>query len=56
MGVATFIATLASLFVINQKAGTKGFVAIGLLLLAALVAHGWRKINQKLDRIESKID
>ena len=56
MGIATFIATSASLFVINQKAGTKGFVAIGLLLLASLVAHGWRKINRKLDHIESKLD
>ncbi len=56
MGFATAIATLASLFVIDQKAGPKGFIGLGLLLLAALAAHGWRKLNQRLDRIEDKLD
>ncbi len=43
MSLAAATATAASLFVINQKVGMKGFVAIGLLLTAALVVHFTRK-------------
>ena len=43
MGIAAATATFASLFVINKKAGAKGFIGIGLLLGLALIVHFARR-------------
>ncbi len=37
--VAAGVATFASLFVVHQKAGIWGWIGVGVLLVAALVAH-----------------
>ncbi len=37
--IAASVATLASLFVINQKVGSKGWYGVGILLLLAIIAH-----------------
>lgn len=41
--VAASVATLASLFVINQKVGVKGWIGVGILLALALISHFTRK-------------
>lgn len=37
--IAATIATFASLYVINQKAGWKGWIGVGVLLASAFIAH-----------------
>ncbi len=39
MGISATLATIGSLYMINQKAGLSGFAAIGLFVLLALAAH-----------------
>jgi len=56
IGLALFASTIGAGWAIWDKAGTKGFIAVGVFLLLALGGHCYRKLNQKLDRIESKID
>ena len=41
--IAASVATAASLFVINQKVGTNGWIGVGVLLALALIAHFMRK-------------
>ena len=41
--IAAGVATAASLFVINQKVGAKGWIGVGILLALALIAHFTRK-------------
>ncbi len=41
--IAASVATFASLFVINQKVGWKGWLGVGILLVLAIIAHVNRK-------------
>ena len=56
IGLALFASTIGAGWAIWDKAGTKGFIGVGVFLLLALGGHCYLKLNQKLDRIESKID
>ena len=52
--VAAGVATFASLFVVHQKAGGWGWIGVGALLVAALVAHfkGKRSLPKANDSLE----
>ena len=55
IGLALFASTIGAGWAIWDKAGTKGFIAVGVFLLLALGGHCYLKLNQKLDRIETKL-
>ena len=54
--VAAGAATFASLFVVHQKAGIWGWIGVGALLIAALIAHfkGNRSLSQTSGSLEPK--
>jgi len=56
IGLALFASTIGAGWAIWAKAGPKGFVAVGIFLMLALGGHCYRKLNQKLDRIDSKLE
>ena len=56
IGLALIASTIGAGWVIWSKAQWKGFVAVGIFLLLALGGHCYRKFNQKLDRIEDKLE
>lgn len=46
LGIAAGVATLASLFVVHQKAGVKGWIGVGALLALALAVQIARKVKK----------
>ncbi len=55
IGLALLASTIGAAWSIWSKAQWKGCVAVGVFLLLALGGHCYRKLNQKLDRIEDKL-
>ena len=56
IGLALLASTIGAGWSIWSKAQWKGVAAVGAFLLLALGGHCYRKLNQKLSRIESKLD
>ena len=56
IGLALLASTIGAGWSIWSKAQWKGFAAVGIFLLLALGGHYYRKHNQKLDRIDSKLE
>ena len=55
MGLALLAATIGAAWSIWSKVKWVGVAAVGLFILLALGGHCYRKLNQKLDRIEDKL-
>ncbi len=55
MGLALLAATIGAVWSIWSKVKWVGVGAVGLFILLALGGHCYRKLNQKLDRIEDKL-
>ena len=55
IGLALLASTVGAAWSIWSKAKWTGVYAVGLFLLLALGGHCYRKLNQKLDRIETKL-
>ncbi len=55
IGLALLASTIGAGWSIWSKAKWTGVYAVGLFLLLALGGHCYRKLNQKLDRIETKL-
>ena len=55
IGLALIASTIGAGWSIWSKAKWTGVYAVGLFLLLALGGHCYRKLNQKLDRIETKL-
>ena len=56
IGLALLASTIGAGWSIWSKAKWTGVAAVGAFLLLALGGHCYRKLNQKLNRIESKLD
>ena len=56
IGLALLASTIGAGWSIWSKAQWNGVAAVGAFLLLALGGHCYRKLNQKLSRIESKLD
>jgi hypothetical protein len=56
MGLALLAASIGAAWSIWSKAQWVGIGAVGLFILLAWFGHGYRKLNQKLDRIEEKLE
>lgn len=56
IGLALIASTIGAGWSIWSKAQWKGFAAVGIFLLLALGGHCYRKLNRKLDRIDSKLE
>ena len=56
MGLALLAASIGAAWSIWSKAQWVGVGAVGLFILLAWFGHGYRKLNQKLDRIEEKLE
>ncbi|MDP6905475.1 MAG: divalent metal cation transporter [Verrucomicrobiota bacterium] len=56
IGLALLASTIGAGWSIWSKAKWIGVAAVGAFLLLALGGHCYRKLNQKLNRIESKLD
>jgi hypothetical protein len=56
IGLALLASTIGAGWSIWSKAQWKGVAAVGVFLLLALGGHYYRKYNQKLDRIDSKLE
>ena len=56
MGLALLAASIGAAWSIWSKVKWVGVSAVGLFILLALGGHCYRKLNQKLDRIEDKLE
>jgi hypothetical protein len=56
MGLALLAASIGAAWSIWSKVKWVGVGAVGLFILLALGGHCYRKLNQKLDRIEDKLE
>ena len=56
MGLALLAASIGAAWSIWSKAQWMGVGAVGIFILLAWFGHGYRKLNQKLDRIEKKLE
>ena len=55
MGLALLAASIGAAWSIWSKAQWIGVGVVGAFILLVWFGHGYRKLNQKLDRIESKL-
>jgi len=55
MGLALVAASIGAGWSIWSKGGLKGVGVVAAFILLVWFGHGYRKLNQKLDRIESKL-
>ena len=56
IGLALLASTIGAAWSIWSKVKWTGVYAVGIFLLLALGGHCYRKLNQKLDRIETKLN
>ncbi|MBT5322279.1 MAG: hypothetical protein HOL43_07940, partial [Verrucomicrobiales bacterium] len=56
MGLALVAASIGAGWSIWSKAQWGGVGVVGTFILLVWFGHGYRKLNQKLDRIEDKLE